>query len=87
MATDNSRRESADAEVPAGEIVRGDAAPIEQDENLDPAESIRARAYELYVQRGERGGDEVNDWLEAEREYRERRGQTEGSDASDQTGI
>ena len=83
----NSRSESGDAEVLGREVVRGDAAPREQAENtLDAAEAIRARAYELYLQRGERAGDDVNDWLEAEREYRERRGQSDGAEARDQPG-
>ena len=83
----NSRSESGDAEVLGGEVVRGDAVPNPEDENaLDAAEAIRARAYELYLQRGERAGDDVNDWLEAEREYRERRGQSDGAEARDQPG-
>ena len=32
-------------------------------------EQIRARAYELYVERGSQPGDGVGDWLQAEREY------------------
>jgi hypothetical protein len=84
----NSRSEFGDAEVLGGEVVRGDAAPNEQDDNaFDAAEAIRARAYELYLQRGERAGDDVNDWLEAEREYRERRGQSDGAEARDQPGL
>jgi hypothetical protein len=31
-------------------------------------QEIRARAYEIYLQRGEEPGDEVGDWLQAERE-------------------
>jgi hypothetical protein len=31
-------------------------------------EQIRARAYELYVERGSQPGDGVGDWLQAERE-------------------
>jgi hypothetical protein len=84
----NSRSEFGDAEVLGGEVVRGDAAPNEQEDNtLDAAEAIRARAYELYLQRGEREGDDVNDWLEAEREYRERRGQSDAADVRDQPGL
>jgi hypothetical protein len=30
------------------------------------------RAYELYVERGKQPDDGVADWLQAEREYRER---------------
>jgi hypothetical protein len=74
----NPRRESTDTEVPGGEVVRGDAAPVEQEETLGADEAIRARAYELYLQRGNGdAGDEMNDWLEAEREYHERRGESE----------
>ena len=31
-------------------------------------QEIRNRAYEIYQQRGEQPGDEVDDWLQAERE-------------------
>jgi hypothetical protein len=30
---------------------------------------IRERAYELYLERGDGAGDEVDDWLRAEREF------------------
>jgi len=39
-----------------------DAQPLE--------ERIRRRAYELYVQRGNQAGSELNDWLQAEEEIR-----------------
>jgi hypothetical protein len=35
-------------------------------------EQIRLRAYELYRERGGRVGDDMADWLQAEREYFER---------------
>jgi len=38
--------------------------------NLD--DEIRRRAYELYEQRGARGGSEAEDWFNAEREIRQR---------------
>ena len=31
-------------------------------------ERVRQKAYELYLRRGEAPGDDVNDWLEAERQ-------------------
>ena len=31
-------------------------------------EEIRRRAYEIYLERGERPGRELDDWLQAERE-------------------
>ena len=44
-------------------------------------ERIRARAYERAKQRGFAGGDEVVDWLEAEREVsEEERGQVDGGE-------
>jgi len=33
-----------------------------------PAEEIRRRAYEIYLERGGQEGREVDDWLQAERE-------------------
>ena len=37
-------------------------------------EEIRRQAYELYLARGGVGGDDLSDWLEAERIVRTRRG-------------
>jgi DUF2934 family protein len=34
-----------------------------------PDERIRTRAYEIYRERGGRDGDDMSDWLRAEREY------------------
>ena len=77
----SDRSEAADVEVPGGDVIRGDAAPVEQQENLDAQEAIRARAHELYLKRGEgAAGDDLNDWLEAEREYHERRGESAPGD-------
>lgn len=36
--------------------------------NEPTTEQIRQRAYEIYVSRGGAPGDEVQDWLQAERE-------------------
>ena len=36
-------------------------------------DEIEIRAYERYLERGASDGDEVNDWLEAERELLQRR--------------
>ena len=32
-------------------------------------QEIRDRAYEIYLQRGAQPGDELEDWLQAEREF------------------
>ena len=37
-------------------------------ENLPLEEQIQQRAYELYVQRGNQSGSEIDDWLQAEEE-------------------
>ena len=42
--------------------VRGPVAP--------PEEEVRRRAYELYLERGEEPGHELEDWTRAERELR-----------------
>jgi hypothetical protein len=36
--------------------------------NAAREEEIRLRAYEIYLQRGEQPGRELDDWLQAERE-------------------
>jgi hypothetical protein len=36
---------------------------------------IRERAYELYLERGDGSGDDMTDWLRAERELRSRDGE------------
>ena len=41
---------------------QGPAANAERDED------IRRRAYEIYLERGEQPGRELDDWLQAERE-------------------
>lgn len=44
---------------------------------VEPAdEDIRLRAYQIFVERGATPGHEVDDWLQAERELRQRRRQT-----------
>ena len=45
-------------------------AAQQKEELLDSTreQEIRNRAYEIYLQRGGQPGDEVDDWLQAERE-------------------
>lgn len=38
------------------------------DETLSLEERIRVRAFELYLERGEQSGSEVDDWVQAEQE-------------------
>ena len=44
-------------------------------ETLSLEEQIQRRAYELYVERGNQSGSELDDWLQAEAEILERREQ------------
>lgn len=41
------------------------------DERFPTREEIEQRAYEIYLERGEREGDHLNDWYSAERELTE----------------
>jgi len=48
-------------------------APATPSESLPLEERIHRRAYELYVQRGNQSGSELDDWLQAEEEIRRAR--------------
>lgn len=43
-------------------------ATLAAESHLDLDGRIRRRAHEIYLRRGGRGGSELDDWLEAERE-------------------
>jgi hypothetical protein len=43
----------------------------EIEERFPTRDEIEQRAYEIYLERGEREGDELNDWYAAERELTE----------------
>lgn len=47
-------------------------------ETLSLEERIRRRAYELYVERGNQSGSEVDDWLQAEEEIQVAEEQADG---------
>ena len=53
-----------------GSTERTETAVEEKEELLDSTrnQQIRDRAYEIYLQRGQQPGDELEDWLQAERE-------------------
>ena len=50
------------------EPARAKEPPVE---TLPLEERIRRRAYELYVERGNESGSEIDDWLQAEEEIQE----------------
>ena len=57
MSSKATRTENIEAEVVSAEI----GNPV-------PEEEIRRRAYEIYLERGEQPGCDLDDWLQAERE-------------------
>jgi hypothetical protein len=64
MASRSLGNGSSEAEAPSAqpktrEVLVGNPAPDEE---------IRRRAYEIYLERGEHPGGELDDWLQAERE-------------------
>ena len=56
------------------EIDAPTSEPLDTAAAENTEEEIRRRAYELYLSRGGANGDDVSDWLEAERLVRSRRG-------------
>jgi hypothetical protein len=67
------RRRTGKQAVETPVAVASELAGSERTEaaDLNP-EEVRRRAYELYVGRGCAGGYDVDDWLEAERQLRNR---------------
>jgi hypothetical protein len=69
-----------ESEKKAGRVVDGEEAALRasggeiqtsSSGGVASEEQIRMRAYELYRERGGKVGDDIGDWLRAEREYRE----------------
>lgn len=48
--------------------------PAQTAGSKDIAEQIRRRAYELYLKRGQAHGNDWADWLQAEREVKQKNG-------------
>jgi hypothetical protein len=57
--TGSTKPDAAHSQAAKGEVSVGNAARDEE---------IRRRAYEIYLERGEQPGRELDDWLQAERE-------------------
>jgi hypothetical protein len=55
----SKRPQASSTQTETGEVAFGNSAPDEE---------IRRRAYEIYLERGEQPGRELDDWLQAERE-------------------
>lgn len=48
------------------------SAPSPRAESQIPEELIRQRAHEIFLERGSQPGQELEDWLQAERELRQK---------------
>jgi hypothetical protein len=68
MSSKPKRNGSTDAEAPSTETAMWELHVG----NSAPDEEIRRRAYEIYLDRGEQQGRELDDWLQAEREFEHR---------------
>jgi hypothetical protein len=65
---------SVDVDGPEEQATAADLpVPLAFENDVDIAEEIRVRAYELYLARGGAPGSEMDDWCEAEREVLARR--------------
>jgi outer membrane protein TolC len=64
MSSKSKRNGSKEADVAPTQAATAEA----QLGNSAPGEEIRRRAYEIYLERGEQQGRELEDWLQAERE-------------------
>jgi len=57
-------RTSRQSKQPSTEVGREEGSEV----NPTREQEIRRRAYELYIERGEEPGHDLEDWLQAERE-------------------
>ena len=64
MAANPKRQRSTEPQPTSAHRETGDVSVA----NPPREEQIRRRAYELYLERGEQPGHELEDWLQAERE-------------------
>ena len=68
--SDGLQEQAAAADLPV---------PLAFESDVDIAEAIRLRAYELYLAREGAPGSEMDDWCEAEREVLARRTRQDGA--------
>jgi hypothetical protein len=63
---------SANTDAESARIVFQADIADERSKNAPPAQEIRKRAFEIHIERGGIHGCELDDWLQAEREFQER---------------
>jgi hypothetical protein len=67
MATTSTRRSPAETEPQRADDIRNSPRPTEES-----PDEIARRAYERYEERGRQPGHDVDDWLQAEIDVRQR---------------
>ena len=68
MTSNEMTIDSTDSTQKSAAVEKKDQLPDSSDE-----QKIRDRAYQIYLQRGEQPGSELEDWLQAERELQHER--------------
>jgi hypothetical protein len=62
-------------------IMKAQAPQQQWQSHPDAQQSIQQRAYELYLKRGQEPGHELEDWVQAEHEVRQRQNQSQNQRA------
>lgn len=75
-----SQNTSTNVVESAPKIILRSHAPEESGKNEPPLAEIRQRAFEIHIERGGIHGCDLDDWLQAERELRERHNQNNNLD-------
>lgn len=66
MSTKPNRKRLSEIQATSTQTKMGEVSLV----NWTRDEEIRRRAYEIYLERGEQPGRELDDWLQAERELK-----------------
>ena len=66
MSSNPNRKRISEIQAISTQVETGEASVV----NSTRHEEIRRRAFEIYLERGEQPGRELDDWLQAERELK-----------------
>jgi len=66
MSSKPNRKRISEIQATSTQVETGEVSVV----NSTRHEEIRRRAYEIYLERGEQPGRELDDWLQAERELK-----------------
>ena len=64
MSSKRKTSGNTESKQPSTDVGKGERAAV----NSAREQEIRRRAYEIYLERGEQPGHDLDDWLQAERE-------------------